>query len=99
MDGAFRFAQSPPLGHWFRNTSFSRFLQPAGEILRCDRAVVAILFPPSGLLAPGVERAFGQPAGVDAGETLFVLPAVFLEHLVALLALRPCVDTPMSRQA
>ena len=73
---------------------FSRLLQPAGEILRCDRAVVAILFFLSGFFAPGVERALGQPAGVDAGETLFVLPAIFLEHLVALLALRPCVDGP-----
>ena len=41
MDGAFRFAQSPPLGHWFSGTSFSRFLQPAGELHRRDRAAVA----------------------------------------------------------
>ena len=72
----------------------SRLLQPAGKLLRRDHAAVTVLLPPSGLLAPGVERAFGQPAGIDAGETLFVLPAVFLEHLVALLALRPCVDGP-----
>ena len=75
-------------------TSFSRLLQPAGELLRRDHAAVAVLLLPSGFLAPGVERALGQLACIDAGETLFVLPAVFLEHLVALLALRPCVDSP-----
>lgn len=73
---------------------FSRLLQPLGKLLRCDCAVVAVLFLLSGFLAPGVERTLGQLACVDTGETLFVLSAIFLEHLVALFALRPCVDGP-----
>ena len=60
-------------------TSFSRLLQPAGELLRRDHAAVAVLFFLSGFLTPGVERTLGQLAGIDTGETLFVLPAIFLE--------------------
>ena len=71
-----------------------RILQPGGEFFQRDRSGFAggLLLP--GLFAPGVEGVRLDPAGLDPGEALLVLPAVDLKHPVAALALGPNVDGP-----
>ena len=77
---------------------FSLTLQPAGEILRCDRAVVAILFFLSGFLTPGVKYALGQLAGVDAGETLLYSLRYSLNTSSPCLRCVHVLMAPISRQ-
>ena len=72
---------------------FSRQFKPCLKFVLGDLSCLASGLHLSGGFAPGIELIRREFSCLHSGEPFFVLPAIFIEHIIAFLAERPLGDS------